>query len=122
MMVNQNLIRYITLSVYDPVISNALEIIGRKNVHLVDGVNIVENPKEEFLKLLKFLGAHDLIDFEFNEEKGMGSKIYIQIKCRSLTDTGEDSKIVQRRVENFRVHFWTFSPVSVKSFLKNWTH
>ena len=73
-MVNQNLIRYITLSVYDPVISNAQEIIGRKNVHLVDGVNIVENPKEEFSKLLKFLGAHDLIDFEFNEEKGMGSK------------------------------------------------
>ena len=74
MMVNQNLIRYITLSVYDPVISNALEIIGMKNVHLVDGVNIVENPKEEFSKLLKFLGAHDLIDFEFNKEKGMGSK------------------------------------------------
>ena len=57
-----------------------------------------------------------------------------------LTDTGEDSKLVhrrkrpkvdasifllffgrvratsmtQRRVENTRVHFWTFSPVSVK--------
>ena len=74
MMVNQNLIRYITLSVYDPVISNALEIIGKKNVHLVDGVNVVENPKVEFSKLLKFLGAPDLIDFEFNEEKGMGSK------------------------------------------------
>ena len=58
-----------------------------------------------------------------------------------LTDTGEDSKLVhlrkrpkvdmlfsslffrsvratsmtQRRVENTRVHFWTFSPVSVKT-------
>ena len=85
MMVNQNLIRYITLSVYDPVISNAQEIIGRKNVHLVDGVNVVENPKEEFSKLLKFLGAPDLIDFEFNEEKGMGSKNYIQIKSCSLS-------------------------------------
>ena len=60
-----------------------------------------------------------------------------------LTDTGEDSKLVhrrkrpkvdanfffsffgrvratsmtQRRVENTRVHFWTFSPVSVNSSL-----
>ena len=58
-----------------------------------------------------------------------------------LTDTGEDSKLVhrrkrpkvdtlfsslfrrvratsmtQRRLENTRVHFWTFSPVSVELF------
>ena len=52
-----------------------------------------------------------------------------------LTDTGEDSKLVhrriwpkvdalfsslfsdasERRVENIRVHFWTFSPVSVNN-------
>ena len=63
----------------------------------------------------------------------------------SLTDTGEDSKLVhrrkrpkvdtllsslffrrvratsmtQRRVENNRVHFWTFSPVSVKGTKNN---
>ena len=67
--------------------------------------------------------------------------ICIQIDPNFLTDTGEDSKLVhrlkrpkvdalfsfiffrrvramsmtQRRVENTRVHFWTFSPVSVKT-------
>ena len=66
-------------------------------------------------------------------------KIVENSKCR-LTDTGEDSKLVyrrkspkvdtlfsssfrrvratsmtQRRVGNTRVHFWTFSPVSVKT-------
>ena len=61
---------------------------------------------------------------------------------KTLTDTGEDSKLVhrrkrprvdtlfsslffrraratsitQRRVEKTRVHFWTFSPVSVNTF------
>ena len=56
----------------------------------------------------------------------------------NLTDTGGDSKLVhrrkgpkvdglfrrvratsmtQRRVENTRVHFWTFSPVSVNIYL-----
>ena len=73
---------------------------------------------------------------------------YYRIKSEArkwaLTDTGEDSKLVyrrkrpkvdtlfsslffrrvqatsvsQRRVENTRVHFWTFSPVSVKIMLK----
>ena len=29
-----------------------------------------------------------------------------------------DASITQRRVENTRVHFWTFSPVSVKVRIK----
>ena len=72
----------------------------------------------------------------FNEKNLLNSK-----SCsKSLTDKGEVSKLVyrrkrpkvdtlfsslffrrvpatsmtQRRVENTRVHFWTFSPVSVK--------
>ena len=70
-------------------------------------------------------------------------KLLERIPTLLLTDTGEDSKLVprrkrpkvdarilfsffrrvratsmtQRRVENTRVHFWTFSPVSVKSFI-----
>ena len=70
--------------------------------------------------------------------KKIGKKFIKNSKIFTLTDTGEDSKLVQRRirskvdaniffrriratsltqhrVENTRVHFWTFSPVSVKS-------
>ena len=63
--------RYLTMSAYDFIISNAFEIIGEENVHLVDGVNVVENPKDEFSKLLRFLGADDSLDFRFNNEKGI---------------------------------------------------
>ena len=56
---------------------------------------------------------------------------YFNAKCynKVLTDTGEDSKLVhrlpratsmsQRRVETTRVHFWTFSLVSVSPKLRN---
>lgn len=64
------LMRYLTMSAYDFIISKAFEIIGEDNVHLVDGVNVVENPKDEFSKLLRFLGADDSIDFRFQNEKG----------------------------------------------------
>ena len=71
------------------------------------------------------------------------NNFYSRFKFKSLTDTGGDTKLVhrrkrpkvdtlfsslfyrrfratsmtQRRVENTRVHFWTFSPVSVKTLL-----
>ena len=73
----------------------------------------------------------------FRMEKTSVRRVFGELSLLIFTDTGEDSKLVhrqkrpkvdtlfsslffdasERRVENSRVHFLTFSPVSVNSFI-----
>ena len=96
----------------------------------------------QMLDFHKIEGASEILEgneFKLNWTK---AELTLYLKIVILTDTREDSKLVhrektsksghaiffafirrvratsltQRRVENSRVQFWTFSPVSVKKF------
>jgi len=52
------------------VINDIIDIIGADQLFMVDGVQIVENPENEFRLLLEFFGIQSNLAFEFNENRG----------------------------------------------------
>ena len=47
-----------------------MQVFGPKNIHLIDGANLVSNPGEEFELIENFIGVKNELKFRLNETRG----------------------------------------------------